>query len=190
MALGIVQSKFYTLSIRQCDSNVDGLTYNPYRCVALSVIPGPKFIAMCRGDSSQNTDEFDLLEWSPLRKEVLHTRSEARAVLGIVELESDDMWQLLYYPPGGKDFTVFSARRSELFTIPCSMHERQVFDIRAAIPAVYRGNLRCIYATPCLPSDIHGDHCVWVHTTGGELAFFKGGKLQWSKSLQGRVSKT
>lgn len=189
MALDIVQSELDIPLLRQCYSNIVGLTY-PFRCVALSVIPGPKLIVICRGDSSQNTDEFDLLEWSPLRKEVLHTRSEAREVLGIVETESDGMWQLMYYPTGSKDFTLFSARRSELFAIPCSMQERQVFDVRTAIPDIYRRNLHCIYASACLPSAIHAVHCAWVHTIGGELAFFKGGELQWSKSLRGRVSKT
>lgn len=169
---------------------MNGLTSTPRRYIALSVITGPKLIALCRDGGSQNLDTINLLEWSPLLPGVLHARLQAREVLGIIELESGDIWQLLYYPPGGKDFTLCSAQRSELFANPSPMHERQVFHIRAAIPDVYRSNLRYIYASACRAPDFHSVQHIWVHTRKGEFAFFEGGRLQWSKSLPGRVSKT
>ncbi|KFH64439.1 hypothetical protein MVEG_09175 [Podila verticillata NRRL 6337] len=156
----------------------------------LSVTAGPKLIVLCRDSKSPNLDTINLLEWSPLLPSMLHTRLQVREVLGIVELESGDKWQLLYYPPGGKDFTLCSAVRSELFVNPNLMQERQVFHIRTAIPDVYRSNLRYIYASTCRAPDIHAVHRIWVHTRKGEFAYFEGGKLQWSKSLPGRVSKT
>lgn len=145
-------------------------------------------IALCR-EGSQNSNTINVLEWSPLLQGVLHTRLQVREVLGIVELESGDIWQLFYYPPGGKDFTLCSAQRSELFANPSPMQGHQVFHISAAIPDIYRSNLRCIFVSACRAPDFH-THRIWVHTRKGELAYFEGGRLQWSKSLQGHVSKT
>ncbi|KAF9929913.1 hypothetical protein BGZ67_006042 [Mortierella alpina] len=132
------------------------------------------------------TNGYDIVEWTPEHQRLLQAHLETDTILGILE-GAGSQSQLLYHGHLNETGTVLVTGSSLWNVSRNPAHDAKVFQ---AIPAGYRGNIRCILTTNCFSEDLStrwtdmGSHArVWAQTQSGELVFFKHGTLSWSRSF-------